>query len=541
MWLSKNQANFRYFFYIRKTSCFLNLFPSIYPSWDVPFYMALNKTHIRLIFGLKLKQLRQERGLSFSQLSSASGLSTSYLNEIEKGKKYPKTDKIIDLAQALNVSYDQLVSVKLSKKLGPIADLLNSGFLDALPLEMFGLDTSTLLELIATAPSKINAFISSILAIARSHEIRKENYYFAALRAYQEMHDNYFEEIEDAVERCIQEFDLDLEPPLLTDPLLDVLFDCYKYTLDKTSLTQHEELSGFRSVYVPEKKLLYFNNGMSEFQQAFILGKEIAFNYLKIKDRPYTSTLFKVRSFEEVLNNFRATYFSAALLLNRNSLKHDLEQFFSQTTWNPDSFLALMHRYDATPETFLYRLSNILPKYFGIDQAFFLRLNEVPENDSFSFHLAKELHLSKQHNPHRNDLNEHYCQRWSSINTLEQLRMRQSLGAEEEYLIMAQKSHFHGTPNQYFCISIARSGQLPPFRNASITIGIQIDTNSRAQINFLDSPEIPSRIVNETCERCPLLDCEERVAPPIIEQKKLLQQAIEQKLRELREPSIKEF
>ena len=503
--------------------------------------MPLNKTHIRLIFGLKLRQLRQQKGMSSTQLASESGLSISYLNEIEKGKKYPKTDKIIGLARALGVSYDQLVSVKLSKKLGPIADLLNSGFLDALPLEMFGLETSRLLELIATAPSKINAFISSILAIARIHEIRKENYYFAALRAYQEMHDNHFEELEEAVEQFIDEFDIDIRPPLSPEPLLDILFDCYRYTLDRDNLQAFPELENFRSVFVPQKQLLYINNNLTKIQQAFILGKEIAFNYLRIKDRPYTSTLFKVRSFEEVLNNFRATYFSAALLLNRRLLQADISRLFSQSQWQPEMFLEIMHTYQATPETFLYRLSNILPKDFGLDQAFFLRIEESGTEESINYHLVKELHLSRQHNPHRNDLNEHYCRRWSSIKALKELRTRQSVGADDPYIIFAQRSQYHATPNEYFCISIARTGQLESSTNASITIGIQIDENSLKQIQFLNSHNIPSQVVNETCERCALAHCNERAAAPKIIQSKQRQQIIEQKLRELQESKVKEF
>ncbi|HAI38788.1 MAG TPA: DNA-binding protein, partial [Maribacter sp.] len=46
--------------------------------------------YIKLIFGLKLKQIRTEKDLSLFGLSKICGLSKSYLNEIEKGKKYPK-------------------------------------------------------------------------------------------------------------------------------------------------------------------------------------------------------------------------------------------------------------------------------------------------------------------------------------------------------------------------------------------------------------------------------------------------------------------
>ena len=55
---------------------------------------------------LKLRQLRIDKGYSLSQLSEKSGISISYLNEIEKGKKYPKTEKIIALGEALGCSYE---------------------------------------------------------------------------------------------------------------------------------------------------------------------------------------------------------------------------------------------------------------------------------------------------------------------------------------------------------------------------------------------------------------------------------------------------
>ncbi len=74
--------------------------------------MALNSDNIKLILGLKVKQFRLDRGMSLNEVSKKSGLSMSYINEIEKGKKYPKTDKIMALAAALEVEYDALVSSK---------------------------------------------------------------------------------------------------------------------------------------------------------------------------------------------------------------------------------------------------------------------------------------------------------------------------------------------------------------------------------------------------------------------------------------------
>ena len=71
--------------------------------------MDVNPTNLRLILGVKLRQLRNERDLSLSELAEKSGMSVSYLSEIEKGKKYPTPDKIIQLANAMSISFDDLV------------------------------------------------------------------------------------------------------------------------------------------------------------------------------------------------------------------------------------------------------------------------------------------------------------------------------------------------------------------------------------------------------------------------------------------------
>ena len=64
--------------------------------------MSVKHPNDKILFGLKVKQLRVKKGLSFAELSQKTGISVSYLNEIEKGKKYPKRDKIRGLADVLN-------------------------------------------------------------------------------------------------------------------------------------------------------------------------------------------------------------------------------------------------------------------------------------------------------------------------------------------------------------------------------------------------------------------------------------------------------
>ncbi len=62
----------------------------------------MDSEKVKIIFGLKLRQLRHEKGYSLVELAEKAGISISYINEIEKGKKYPKAEKIMTLAKALN-------------------------------------------------------------------------------------------------------------------------------------------------------------------------------------------------------------------------------------------------------------------------------------------------------------------------------------------------------------------------------------------------------------------------------------------------------
>jgi len=102
--------------------------------------MATKTNNEKIIFGVKIRFLRQQAGYAFADFSKKTGMSVSYLNEIEKGKKYPKEDKIILLADALEVSADMLKSSYLPNQLKPVKELLESNFLNELPLDMFGIN-----------------------------------------------------------------------------------------------------------------------------------------------------------------------------------------------------------------------------------------------------------------------------------------------------------------------------------------------------------------------------------------------------------------
>ncbi|MDQ2795396.1 MAG: helix-turn-helix domain-containing protein [Bacteroidota bacterium] len=470
---------------------------------------------VRLIFGLKLRELRQERSLSPAELARVCDVSVSYLNEIEKGKKYPKADKILSLSKALNVRYDQLTSLELPRRLEPIGELLNSKLLKEFPLEMYGLEPARIIELIANAPARMNAFISTIFEIARNYEMRQEHLFLAALRSFQEMHDNYFEDLEQDVRAFVGSHQLRTAAPFDLGQLERVLTQEYGYTLDRTTLGQHAVATQarLRSVFQPKAKRLLLRPGLSRGQQAFVLGREVAFNYLKLTERPYVSSSSTIRSFDEVLNNFKASYFAGALLMEEESLLRDVKKFFGTKKWQPELLLNLMTQYDVSPEMFMQRLTTLLPRHFGLQSLFFLRFDQA--DAAAPYELTKELHLARLHNPHGNELNEHYCRRWVSLRLLDEARALPLPDTAEAPVTVAgaQKSRYFGTDDEYLCFTLARAGT-PTQVALSVTVGLRCDDNLTQHVRFLADPALPCRIVNETCERCPIADCESRAAAP---------------------------
>ncbi len=481
--------------------------------------MSTKANNARIIFGLKVKQLRQERKLSFSDLKEKSGLSVSYLNEIEKGKKYPKEAKIQALAESLGVSVEELISPTLSRGLAPISDLLHSNFLNDLPLDLFGIDLSKVVEIIANAPTRVGAFISTLVEISRNYALAEENFYHGAMRAYQELHFNYFEDIENEVLRFQQKHKLDNQKVITPEQLAQILEKEYKYSIVKNGLEDSPELNMIRSVYDERHKKLLLNKNLNSTQIAFQYGKELGFQFLKIKERAATSSLLRVKNFEQVLNHFRASYFAVALLINQKLFVEELKNFFNKTTWDGEAFLDLMKQFSASPEMLYLRLTNVIPKFFNIKKLFFLRFVHSPGNDKYA--MNKEFHLSRKHHPHRNGLQEHYCRRWLSLSLLKDLDQIQKEGKYVGTIVGARRSKFYKTDDEYLCITLARPAYPTPNENVSVTIGLQIDDEIREKISFIDDPSISYKEVNNTCERCAIEDCKERAAPATYIEKKI--------------------
>lgn len=469
----------------------------------------MEEEYIKLVFGLKLKQIRTDRNLSLFGLSKLSGLSKSYLNEIEKGKKYPKPDKISILSEKLDVPYDQMVSLKLDKNLAPIGEILKSKILKEIPLEIFGIQESTLIDIVSNAPAKVNAFISTIIEIAQNYNFSKENFYLASVRSFQEANHNYFEEIEQAVLKFAKAYQVDLSKPITSEELKEILIEEYGYTINESELDKHQALDNLRSVFVPKTKTLLLANQMDDAQRTFIFAKEIAYNYLQYKERLYTFSWIKFENFDQVLNNFYASYFAGALILPKATITNQLSTLFEKESFDESHFLKMIESFNASPESFYQRLTNVLPKEFNIQDLFFLRFTH--RSGSERFHLKKELHLSHHHSPHANETNEHYCQRWVSLKVLKTISV-----TKEDHVFDLQISHYPEDDMNYLVLSSATKDPFRDNQYRSISIGLLINKQLTRKISFLKDSKIKSYDVGVTCERCAIADCEVRRAQPTI-------------------------
>ncbi len=484
--------------------------------------MADSADRLRLILGVKLKQLRQERGFTLSKVASQAGVSISYLSEIEKGKKYPKPEKLIDLASALGVSYDDLVSLKVDEPLEGLREIIYSPFLQAFPFELFGVEPKDVVSLMAGVPRRASALIRAFIEVSRTYDARVEHFLFAALRAYQKMHANHFPEIENAASsfRTSQSWGPRSIPDSAT--LRRILEDEHGYVIDTTTLPDHETLHGFRSIVTGEKrKTMFINGALHDEQQAFLYARELGFLVLKPESRPTTGSWVKVESFEQVLANFEASYFAGALLIPAVALDEDLTAFFRWDLWDEAAFRGALHRYRATPEMFFYRLTQRIPEVFGMKEIFFMRFHHAEGDDNYS--LTKVLNMSRVPVPHGIQLHEHYCRRWAGMEALRELERLQSEGRHDEPVVSVQRSHFLNDDAEFFVIAVARPLALKPGTNTVVMLGFLMDRAFKRAVRFWVDPSIPSVDVNLTCERCPLTDCALRAAvSSVLDEQRLL-------------------
>ncbi len=487
--------------------------------------MHMDPSSLRYILGLKLRKFRQKKDLGLKDIAARADLSISYLSEIEKGRKYPKPVKLLALAQALGVSFDELVSLKVDDELGPITDILDSPFIREFPFHLYGIEMERLLQLVTEAPSKATALIRTALEINHTYDIQVEHFLFAALRSYQHMHQNYFADIERAATKFLDGHRTTYGE-VSAETLKARLADEYGTRVVYKSFEHFPALQTLRSVRIPGRKpKLLVNDRLLASQKAFSLARELGYSCLGLKDRSSTSSPLKVESFDQAINDFSAAYFAGAVMIPRDPLVAHLEAFFKRPKWSANDLLAIASDYRSTPETFFYRLSQLLPKFFGLEQLTFLRFTHEPA--TALLRLSKILNMSQLPIFHGLEPDEHYCRRWTGIRLLETFAAHQAgegrpLSKEEgsagDVMATAQRAMFQAADMDFFVITLTRPLALVAGKHSSVSLGILIDRTFKRRVRFWNDPAVQQVEVNLTCERCGLSDdeCDLRAAPPTL-------------------------
>ncbi len=473
--------------------------------------MEINSESLRFIFGIKLKQFRQNAGYSLKDLSERTGLSVSYLSEIEKGKKYPKPEKIVQLAVSLNKPFDELVSLQLDEDLNPLSALLNSPVLKDFPLQQFGIGLADVFDLVNDSPSKAGAFVRTLLEISRGYDMNVEHFLLASLRSYQKMHHNYFEEIEAAATDFRLQNRIAPSSGISQSWLESLLRDEFQCKITYDDFSNYEELQPLRSI-CPSPKNIWINARLQPQQKKFILARELGYRILKLKERAVTSSWVKVETFDQIFNNFKASYFAGALLIPEKEIVKDLTPWLQNTHFDGVALAQFMGKYDSTAEMFLYRMSQVMPNHFGVTKMHYMRINHNLIKDSF--HVSKELNLTNVFVPRSIGPAEHHCRRWAATANLKHLA--ETKHGPNEVEVSAQRSTFALQNKTFFNIAVVRSKSLDENTNTGMTLGFLIDDNFKKTANFWNDPAISESDVSETCERCSFTNCSSRVAEPSI-------------------------
>ena len=482
--------------------------------------MRLRPQNERLLFGLKLRQLRLDRQLSFQQLAKLTGMSVSYLNEIERGKKSPRVEKLDELARALGVDTSELTDTNLDAAMMPVVELLQSDFLNELPLERFGIDLAKIIEIIASAPARVGAFISALLELSRNYALLDENFYLAALRSWLEMQENYLEDSE-AFAKTLRA-DLGWAPEYIptAEVLAKLLTARHDYRIERGGIEAHEALRGLERVYVPADRSLLLAATLTDRELRYHYANELAYQTLDLPNRSLTVPMTQVKGFEMALTHARANAFAAAVLLPAEQVDAEIKDFFAEGEPALDVFEQLLSQYRVTPELLLDRLTAMLPRFRDIRSLFYIKLVESAAED---IHVVRELHLGERHRPHATGLLEHYCRRWIGSQLL--LRGRQTLQTG------VQVERFYGSNDEYLVLALADTEH--DGRRQATFIGMPLTPELEATVPSLLRANLNHRVVNNTCERCPILDCLERAAPPVVAEAKLRRKAVTETIEEL--------
>lgn len=481
---------------------------------------------LKFLLGLKLRKHRFEKGLSLQALSQLSGLSSSYLNEIEKGKKYPKVDKLILLAKSLKIKLEDLKGGTVDKSIVPLTDFLSSDFFKTFPLETFGMNRGDLFDLMSNRPEKFASLIATFVGLARHYEMEPHEFSKLALRSYRESKEHHFPEVEEKALEFRKKV-LDEQKSVFDENLLaNFLKNHFNVSVHTLKADKLPVWPPGDTVVLPGKKAkILFHEELDRPSRLFFLAKELGKEVLGFKRESFIDLAYDTGTFVERKNDLMSYAFACALLWPRGHFEKSLREFLAEKVFSEKKLLSFLGEGPFLPETFIQRMTQIFPQMLGIKKLFYLRFDTFEKTGLKKgraedlFYVTDELHLSHHHFPHENRMGQHYCRRWSSLNTLKEwMNEGRPCRPETGYYgsLKVQKSRLVGTNDTYFCVTLATQRmkrgdfQGNPY---SVTLGLALDDELKGIMKFWDDPSIPEKTVGKTCETCPISDCLDRAVP----------------------------
>lgn len=141
------------------------------------------------------------------------------------------------------------------------------------------------------------------------------------------------------------------------------------------------------------------------------------------------------------------------MIINRFQAKEEVQEILQSETCGGDSILKLLNHHAVTPETFLYRLSQILLGIFKITELHYLRFeNFIGRNE---IQLTKELNIPRTLVSGGVRLKERYCRRWKLVSLVQVLEGKRQNSDLSKMLIRAQRAKFMESGDEVLFIPIA--------------------------------------------------------------------------------------
>lgn len=403
------------------------------------------------ILAINIRYLRNKSGLSLKDLASASQISTSYLNEIEKAKKYPKPEKLNSIAKALLVSPDYLTSTTTSISLKPLLNILTNNIFSRLPFNEFGISAYDFFEIVSVAPEKCSSIIAILIEIYQAQKISKQDINQSALKVYQQRHLNFFPNLEMLSTKFLKHYRLIGKRSITSLLLIDILAKDFNYQVKREG-----------SFYDNETSVITLNANLTEQEKVEILLKEVASLYGKQFFTDQCNHTFRL---------FKLSYFASATLVQASNILFDLKSFFNLKKYNKNKFIDIYQSYNVSAKIFFSRLSQIIPHYFGLNQVFYIR-SDLDSNLTL-IEITEEIQLCP-------------IKIFSYRKITDPLIFRKESILQDKCFVFAQITAMTQTNEDYVCISLLEQTK-SAIELSCHTIGIRVDTKSKSIIQFINN------------------------------------------------------